>query len=672
MTTNVSQLLVNTIKGLSMDAIEAANSGHPGMPMGMADTASVLWTQFLKHNPGNPQWTNRDRFVLSAGHGSMLLYSLMHLTGYEEVTLDQVKQFRQLGSKTPGHPETQITKGVETTTGPLGQGFANAVGMALAEAHLAQHFNRPDHNIVDHMTYAIAGDGCLMEGISYEAASLAGHLQLGKLVVLYDDNEISIDGRTDITFTENVTQRFEAMNWQVIEVDGHDRAAVTKGIEQAKSDTTRPTLVRCKTRIGKGAPTKEDSSAAHGAPLGAGELSGAKAGMGWPEETFYVPQEVRTWMTELGACWSSSENHWNETFAAYEREFPELAAEYNQRMTGNGLPDGWEAGLPSFEVGGAMATRKSSGAVLNGIAGAIPSLLGGSADLEGSNNTRIASDPHMTPGNFIPRNIHFGVREHAMGALCNGLALHGGMIPFCGTFLQFSDYMRPSVRLAALMEQRVIYVWTHDSVFLGEDGPTHQPVEHIAALRSIPNLSVIRPGDATEVAGAWAMALNRTEGPTALALTRQNLPTLATTSAEKTAKGAYIVRATEGTPDVILMASGSELHITVDAAEKLQEQGIQAQVVSFPSWDAFEAQPKNYQEEVLPPTCMARVVVEAGRRQGWERYAGPWAAFVTIERFGESANAADLARVFGITTDNVVSSATAALSQWKAAKAAWA
>ena len=669
MSHDLSQLLVNTIKGLSMDAIEAANSGHPGMPMGMADAASVLWTEFLHHNPKNPAWANRDRFVLSAGHGSMLLYSLMHLTGYEDIGLEQIKNFRQLGSKTPGHPETQITRGVETTTGPLGQGFANAVGMALAEAHLATRFNPPGYSLVDHFTFAIVGDGCLMEGISYEAASLAGHLGLGKLVVLYDDNEISIDGRTDITFTEDVSARFEAMGWQVISVDGHARNQVSEAIAAAKGEGDRPSLIRCKTQIGKGAPTKEDSSAAHGAPLGTQELEGAKASMNWPTEPFHVPQELRVWMGEMETRWAGEEEEWNTTFSRFQDAHPALAAEFMEATTGSGLPAEWEDALPTFPLGESMATRKSSGVVLNAIANTVKTLVGGSADLEGSNNTKLGSDVHMNTHDFAPRNIHFGVREHAMGAICNGMALHSGVIPFCGTFLQFSDYMRPAVRLAALMEQRIIYVWTHDSIFLGEDGPTHQPVEHISALRAIPNLHVIRPADANEVAGAWKLALNRTDGPTALALTRQGLKTQATTSADKVSLGAYVVREATGTPDAILMASGSEVQVALDAADTLAAEGTSVRVVSFPCWEAFDRQDAAYRESVLPSSTLVRVVVEAGRQQGWERYAGTFGAYVTIERFGESANANDLAREFGFTAENVSQKTREALVSFDAKKA---
>ncbi len=666
----IHRSLSNTIKGLSMDAIQAANSGHPGMPMGMADTASVLWTQHLRHDPSDPSWPDRDRFVLSAGHGSMLLYSLLHLTGYPKMTLAEIQNFRQWDSLTPGHPENTMTPGVETTTGPLGQGLANAVGMALAERSLAERFNREGFPVLDHRTWAIAGDGCLMEGISYEAASLAGHLQLGRLNVLYDDNEISIDGSTDITFTEDVDTRFQAAGWHVIVVDGHDPIAVESALSEAHGETGRPTLIRCVTHIGHGAPTKQDSNASHGAPLGEDEIAGAKAGMNWPTTPFHVPHDVTEWMTSRRSEWSATRRDWVDMMGRYREAHPALAAEFEACMRGE-LPAGWDAALPTYEAGGKMATRKASGAALNALAPTVKSLVGGSADLEGSNNSRIASDPHMTPDNLAPRNIHFGVREHAMGAICNGMALHGGIVPFCATFLQFADYMRPAVRLAGLMDQQVIYVWTHDSVFLGEDGPTHQPVEHLAALRVIPNLEVFRPADANETTWCWHAAVSRQNGPTALALTRQGLPHLdiARTDGKRgVEQGGYVVHQSpgEGLEDVALLATGSEVSLAIEAATILEDRGIRARVLSLPCRERFLALDTDTRESILPEGIMARVVVEAGRKQGWEPLLGAFHRAVTIESFGHSAPADVIARQLGFTAENVADQATGALNDFKA------
>lgn len=672
---SVHQLLAYTIKGLTMDAIEKANSGHPGMPMGMADTAAILWLEYLRHDPQHCEWPNRDRFVLSAGHGSMLLYSLLHLTGYPQVTLNELMRFRSLHSLTAGHPESHLIDGVETTTGPLGQGFANAVGMAIAERFLAERYNRPGYPIIDHTTWAIAGDGCMMEGISSEAASLAGHLGLDKLIVIYDDNGISIDGSTRITFSEDVGKRFEAFGWRVLDTDGHDSDQINQTFVLAKQPDGRPTLIRCKTHIGHGAPTKQDTAKAHGAPLGPTEVAAVKMKMGWPSEPFFVPPTLADAMETFRTKWASQRIDWQIQFAEYESVHPDLAAELKQAWSGE-LPATVETSLPHFDSGSVMATRKSSGIVIQTLAKQLPHLIGGSADLEESTNTRIHPDGHMRSDSLGVRNIHFGVREHAMGAICNGIALHGGIIPFCATFLQFSDYMRPAVRLAALMQQRVIYVWTHDSIFLGEDGPTHQPVEHLAALRTIPNLSLIRPADANEVAAAWCAALRRSDGPTALALTRQNVPTLEATGKlayDGVQRGAYVIWTdeTSGTPHILLLASGSEVHIAIEAAKLLVSQGKRVRVISFPSWDRFDSQSTEYKHAVLDPAVPVRVVVEAGRRQGWEKYVGPFGAYVTVERFGLSAPASDLAEEFGLTPKHVAEAAASAWSAFEANGPGW-
>ncbi|NUN13792.1 MAG: transketolase [Myxococcales bacterium] len=673
--TPIHQLLAHTIKGLTMDAIEKANSGHPGMPMGMADTAAILWLDYLRHDPTDCDWPDRDRFVLSAGHGSMLLYSLLHLTGYSQVTLSELKQFRSLHSLTAGHPESHLIDGVETTTGPLGQGFANAVGMAIAERFLAEKYNRPGYPVIDHTTWAIAGDGCMMEGISSEAASLAGHLRLDKLIVIYDDNGISIDGSTKITFTEDVGRRFEAYGWRVLETDGHDSTQIKSTFDLAKQRDGRPTLIRCKTHIGHGAPNKQDTAKAHGSPLGSAEVTAVKSAMGWATEPFFVPPALMDAMETFRAQWAAERFRWQTMFTEYESVHTELAAELKQVWSGN-LPPSLETFLPSFAPGESLATRKSSGTVIQALAKHLPNLIGGSADLEESTNTRIHPDGHMTADSFTVRNIHFGVREHAMGAICNGLALHGGPIPFCATFLQFSDYMRPAIRLAALMQQRVIYVFTHDSIFLGEDGPTHQPVEHLSALRVIPNLSVIRPADANETAAAWNAALTRIEGPTALALTRQNVPTLETTAKlapEGVRRGAYVIWSdpTGTIPQILLLASGSEVHVAIEAAKLLVSAGKRVRVISFPSWDRFDAQPSDYRKTVLDPAVCVRVVVEAGRRQGWEKYAGPFGAYVTVEQFGLSAPASDLANEFGFNPQQIAEIASAAWSAFETNAPAW-
>lgn len=652
--TTLDQLCVNTIRTLSIDAVQQAKSGHPGMPMGAADVAYVLWTRFLKHNPTNPRWPNRDRFILSGGHGSMLLYSLLYLTGYD-LPLEELKRFRQWGSRTPGHPEYGLTPGVETTTGPLGQGFATGVGMAIAERLLAARFNRPGYPLVDHYVYAIVTDGDLMEGISHEAASLAGHLGLGKLIYLYDDNHISIDGPTELAFTEDRCARFAAYGWHVQQVDGHDHDAVAQAIRAAQAETARPSLIACRTHIGYGSPNRQDTAQVHGEPLGEEEVRLTKENLGWPtDQTFYIPDEALAHFRQAVPHGRDLENQWLQLFERYAAEYPELAEEWRQLWSGQ-LPKGWESALPAFSpADGQIATRAASGKVLNAIAPSLP-LVGGSADLTPSNNTELKEYGWIGPDAFDGRNIHFGVREHAMGAILNGLALHGGLIPFAGTFLVFSDYMRPAIRLAALMELPVIYVFTHDSIGLGEDGPTHQPVEHLASLRAMPNLTVIRPADATETAEAWRVALQR-RSPVALVLTRQGLPVLdraRLAPASLLERGAYVLADSDGTPDLILIATGSEVHLALEARERLAAEGISARVVNMPSWELFEEQPQAYRDEVLPPAVQARVAIEAGVPLGWERYVGSQGETVGLTRFGASAPYKVLFEQFGFTPENV-------------------
>ena len=662
-------LSINVIRGLAIDAVEKAKSGHPGMPMGAAPMAWVLWSRFLRFDPGDPGWPDRDRFVLSAGHGSMLLYALLHLTGFD-LPLEELQQFRQWGSRTPGHPERGMTAGVETTTGPLGQGFGNAVGMALAERWLAATYNRPGHEIVDHWTYAIASDGDLMEGVQSEAASLAGHLGLGRLIVLYDANRISIDGSTDLAFTEDPALRFQAYGWHVTHADGNDTEAVAAAIEESRNAREQPSLIVTRTNIGYGAPTKQDTAEAHGAPLGTEEAARAKLRLGLPAaESFWVPPEVRAHMsrTEAGAAARAA---WQRRLDAYRQAHPDLAAEFAACMSGE-LPAGWDRALPRFEAGAKMATREASGATINAIAPVIRNLVGGSADLMASNNTAIAGQPPHSREHPDARRIHFGVREHAMGAVMNGLALHGGVRPFGGTFLIFSDYMRPSVRLAALMELPVTYVFTHDSVGLGEDGPTHQPVEQLMALRLIPNLRVIRPADASETVVAWRMALERTEGPTALALTRQKLPVLDRTrlgAAAGVERGGYVLAEAESsgvpvTPVVILVGTGSEVHVCLEAKRRLEEEGVATRVVSMPSLELFDAQPAPWREAILPAAVSARVVVEAGVSRGWQGVAGPCGEVLGLDRFGASAPGDRVLRELGFTADVVVARARASMAR---------
>jgi transketolase len=669
----LDQLCINTIRFLSVDAVQQANSGHPGMPLGAAAMAYVLWSRQLKYNPRNPEWFDRDRFVLSAGHGSMLLYSLLHLSGYD-LSLDDIKQFRQWGSKAPGHPERGHTPGVEVTTGPLGQGLANAVGMAIAEAQLAARYNRPGHAVIDHATYALVSDGDLMEGVAAEAASLAGHLKLGKLTCLYDDNRVTLAAGTDISFSEDRAQRFTAYGWHTVSVaDGNDLAAIDAALLEARAETTRPTLILVRTHIGYGSPNKHDSFESHGSPLGADEVRLTKQRLGWPTEpAFLIPEAALTHFREALARGERDEAAWNKHMAAYAQSFPELAEELLQSLRGE-LPTGWDAEIPFFPADAkGIATRVASGKVMNAIAPRLATLTGGSADLDPSTHTALegfgdfhppASPNDDTQGadsggwSYTGRNLHFGVREHAMGAIVNGLAAHGGTIPYGSTFLIFSDYMRPPIRLAALMGLHVVHVFTHDSIALGEDGPTHQPVEQLAALRAIPNLTVIRPGDANETAVAWRVALETNDRPVVLVLSRQNLPTLDRSryaSADGLQRGAYVLSdAAHAKPELILIASGSEVGLIVAAAKRLQDEGIAVRLVSMPSWELFDAQSQPYRDAVLPPSIPARLAVEAGVSQGWHRFVGDRGDMLGVERFGASAPAAAMLREYGFTVDNV-------------------
>ena len=663
MPTKLDQLCVNTIRMLSADGVEKANSGHPGMPMGAAAMAYVLWTRFLRHNPKNPNWSNRDRFVLSAGHGSMLLYSLLHLTGYD-LPLGELQNFRQWGSKTPGHPEQGLTPGVETTTGPLGQGFSNGVGMALAERYLAARFNRPGHHIVDHFIYGIISDGDLMEGISHEAASLAGHLGLGKLIYFYDDNHISIEGHTDIAFTENRTGRFVCYDWHVQRVDdGNDVEALEQALIEAQKETSRPSLIAVRTNIGYGSPNKQDTAGVHGEPLGPEELKLTKQNLGWPQEpTFHIPDEVLAHFRQAINKGQRLDDRWQAAFDAYQENFQESAAEWRSWINGQ-LPDTWENEIPIFEPDEkGMATRVASGKVLNAVAPKIANLIGGSADLAPSTKTLIDGESDYQAPDYSGRNLRFGVREHAMGGILNGMALHGGLIPYGATFLVFSDYLRPAIRLAALTNLKVIYVFTHDSIGLGEDGPTHQPIEQLAALRAIPSLIVIRPGDANETAQAWRAAISHGGGPVALALSRQNIPTLdrnsTYASAEGLHQGAYILsEADNQKPDVILIASGSEVQIALEAAEMIKARGPAVRVVSMPSWELFDAQSQAYRHQVLPPEVKAKIAIEAGSPQGWHRYVGESGRIIALDHFGASAPYKTLYEKFGLTANQVVESA---------------
>jgi len=654
---DIDQLAVDTIRTLSIDAIEGADSGHPGAPMGLAPVAYLLFTRLLKHNPADPHWPDRDRFVLSCGHASMLLYSALHLTGYD-LGLDEIQRFRQWGSLTPGHPEIGVVPGAEMTTGPLGQGCSASVGMAVGEVHLGARFNRPDHQIVDHRTWVVCSDGDLMEGVTAEAASLAGHLRLGKLVWIWDDNCITIEGSTDLAFTEDVCARFRAYGWRVLEADDVNRLDVLAAtLEEAASSDGRPTLVRARTHIAWGSPAKQDTAGAHGAPLGADEVRATKKAYGWPEEEeFRVPPEVRDRCREAMVRGAESERKWRELTAAWSEAHPTLAHEWERRLDGR-LPDAWVEALPEFPTDGTkMATRAASGRVLNAVAGDLPELIGGSADLAPSCKTLIASDDDHTAAAPGGRNLRFGIREHAMGAILNGLALHGGLRPFGSTFLVFSDYMRPAIRLAALMEQPVVYVFTHDSVWVGEDGPTHQPVEHLVALRTIPGLVVLRPADANETAAAWRIAIERTDGPTALILSRQGLPVLAASGiGEGVAHGAYVA-AEADQPRLVVIATGSEVSLALDAASVLAERGVPTRVVSMPSWELFAEQSEAYRQSVIP-RGVPRLAVEAGVALGWWRWVGDDGAVISIDRYGASAPGAEVAERLGLSLEAVVAKA---------------
>ena len=643
---------INTIRMLAVDGVQKANSGHPGLPMGAASMAYVLWTRFLKHNPADPQWPNRDRFILSAGHGSMLLYALLYLTGYD-LSLDDLKQFRQWGSRTPGHPEYGLTPGVETTTGPLGQGFTNGVGMAIAARHLEATFNTTEHAVIDHWIYAIVSDGDLMEGITSEAASLAGHLKLGNLIYLYDNNSISIEGDTGLAFSEDVGRRFEAYGWQVLRVeDGNDLDAIDAAIRFAQAEPTRPSLIMVTTQIGYGSPNKAGTAEVHGAPLGADEVAATKEALGWPQEpAFYVPDDVLAFFREAQKRGAEAQAAWQQTLDAWAKANPDKAALWKQLVEGD-LGDEWEQHLPVFEEGKA-ATRNASGKVMNAIAAYVPGMIGGAADLEPSTKTYLKDYESIKPGNYGGRNIHFGVREHAMGGIANGMAVYAKLIPYTATFLVFSDYMRPAIRLAALSEFPTVFVFTHDSIGLGEDGPTHQPIEHIMSLRLIPHLDVIRPADANETAGAWRAAIRNRERPTVLLFTRQNVPILTGDVRaiwDGVERGAYVLSEAEGgDPAVILIGTGSEVHLALDAQKLLAEKGVRARVVSMPSWERFERQPQEYRDSVLPPEITARVAVEAGVTLGWEKWVGPQGAVVGVDRFGASAPYQTIYEQFGLT-----------------------
>ncbi len=668
-TTNpIDEKCINTIRMLSADAIQKSNSGHPGLPMGCAAIGYLVWTRHLRHNPTHPNWINRDRFVLSAGHGSMLLYSLLHLTGYD-LPLSEIQNFRQWGSRTPGHPEVNHTPGVETTTGPLGQGIANAVGMAMAAKHLAARFNKEDITLLDNSVYTLVGDGDLMEGISSEAASLAGHFQLDNLIAIYDDNHITIDGTTDISFTEDRGKRFEAQGWQVLKVaDGNDLEALDKALQTARNTQGKPTIIMARTHIGFGSPHKQDTSKVHGSPLGEDELKLTKKNLGWPEDAqFYIPAEVSTHFKSTLEKGKELEAHWQGVWNQYQEKYPEDARELNQWNSGK-LPEGFAKALPvaSPDPKG-EATRKSSHKCIQAISKVVPNLIGGSADLAESNLTTIPDSGLFQATSYGNRNIPFGVREHAMASITNGMALHGGLIPFCASFLVFTDYARPSIRLAAMMGLKCIFVFTHDGIGVGEDGPTHQPIEHYMTLRAIPNLYFIRPADANETSMAWKVAMERTDGPTLLALSRQNLPIMDRSiygPAEGLLKGGYILADSGNTlPEIILIATGSEVQYAVETFEELKKKGITARVVSLPCWELFEAQPKEYRDKVLPPQATKRITMETGITLGWERYAGNDGITIGIDHFGASAPGPVLAEKFGFTTQNLLQKSLALLGK---------
>ena len=669
MSVDIELLSINTIRFLAVDAVQKANSGHPGMPMACAPIGYTLYKKVLKHNPANPHWYNRDRFILSNGHGSMLLYSLLHLCGYK-VALDDLKNFRQWESITPGHPEYGLTEGVETTTGPLGQGFTNAVGMAIARDYLGASFNKDDYKIIDHYIYGICSDGDLMEGISHEAAALAGHLKLGKFIFFYDDNKITIDGSTSLAYSDDVQKRFEGYHWQVLHVDDvNDLSQMNKAIETSHKSNDKPTLIITKTHIGFGSPNKQDTASAHGSPLGEEEVKLTKQNLNWPDDKyFYIPGEVSEHFKEVRKKGEEYEAEWNKLFESYKKKYPSEAEQFLKIMKGD-LGNGWKKALPVFEnINEKLATRAASGKVINAIAEYLPMLIGGSADLEPSNNTMIKGIGKFSADDRSGKNFHFGIREHGMASIMNGMALYGGIIPYGGTFLVFSDYLRPAIRLASISGVKVIYVFTHDSVGLGEDGPTHQPVEHFAALRAIPKLVFIRPSDATETVEAWKVAIEHKGSPVALILTRQKLPIFdrkKLASAENLYKGAYIIKEAKDNPQVILMASGSEVYLAIDAAEKLQEEGINVRVVSFPSWELFEKQDSKYKSQVLPEFVKARVAIEAGVSLGWKRYVGDLGEVISIEKFGASAPYTTIFENYGFTSKNIVNTAKKVLNKIK-------
>jgi transketolase len=655
----VEQLAVNTIRTLAIDAIEKAKSGHPGMPMGMAPAGHVLWSKVMNHNPSNPKWFNRDRFVLSAGHGSMLLYSLLHLSGYD-VSLDDLKQFRQWGSKTPGHPEFGHTPGVDATTGPLGQGIAMAVGMAMAEAHLSAVYNRENFPLINHYTYAICGDGDLMEGVSAEAASLAGHLQLGKLIAIYDSNNITLDGEANLSFSENVGQRFEAYGWQVLRVEEENNfEAIEAALNEAKQDLTKPTLIEIKTTLGFGSPNKGGKGGhggTHGSPLGSEEVKLTKEFYGWPQEDFYIPEEVKELWQEVKNNGIQTNQQWDQLLVEYKQEYPDLADRLEKEIKGE-LPEDWASEVPVYEKGASISTRVASGQVLNGLAKKVPNLIGGSADLESSTMTHMKDLGRFSPADYAGRNIYYGVREFAMGAVVNGMALHGGVKPFGSTFFVFSDYLRPAIRLSALMNLPVTYVFTHDSIFVGEDGPTHEPIEQLAALRGIPNVTVLRPADANETAAAWKYAIENKNGPVVLVLTRQNLTVNveAEIANEEVGKGAYIVaNSDQKVPTVQLIATGSELTLALQVKEGLEKEGITSRVVSMPSWELFDQQSKEYQDYILPSEIKLNVAIELGSPQGWAQYVGRDGLVIGISTFGASAPGDIIAKEYGFTEESII------------------
>ena len=669
MSENLDQLSINTIRFLAVDAVQKANSGHPGMPMGCAPIAYSLYTKYMSYNPANPLWLNRDRFILSAGHGSMLLYATLHLCGYK-ISLDDLKNFRQWKSVTPGHPEFGLTAGVETTTGPLGQGFANAVGMAIAQEYLALMFNKDGIKILDHYIYGICSDGDLMEGISHEAASVAGHLKLGKIIFFYDDNSITIDGSTSLAFSEDVAKRFDGYGWQVLKVDDvNDLKQIETSVNSAQKESSKPTLIITKTHIGFGSPNKQDTSSVHGSPLGEDEVKLTKKNLGWPEDkTFFVPVEVSRHFKSIITKWKNEENKWNDLFEKYKKKYPADAELFSSILSGNYSND-WKSNLPTFDnFEEKLATRSASGKVLNAIAASLPTLIGGSADLAPSNNTILKDRKNFSADNRDGRNFHFGIREHGMASIMNGMAMYGGVIPYGGTFLVFSDYLRPAIRLGSLSGVKVIYVFTHDSIGLGEDGPTHQPVEHLASLRAIPKLVVIRPADANETVKAWEVALEHKGSPVALILTRQKISVIDRSKyadAENLKRGAYILKDTSGNPDIILMASGSEVELIIKVAEKLEEESIKVRVVSFPSREIFESQGEDYKLKIFPPEIKARVSVEAGVAQGWDKYIGDDGEAISIETFGSSAPSGVLFEKYGFTVKNIANTCKRVLKKAK-------